>query len=236
MWVKVEAKRKSEGQKFVVRCATETAGQKVTEERAAVGAAAARRAAEMLGGSLNVTATVYGADAEGEFIYGVYEPSEGAGEESSPVIKRLFAESAAASLTLKDRLIADIPEDSIRGFASLAASVGYIASQHKQAKRTGTPRIGYATLFRIFCGEGEPAVLSLPANEATLALLSRKLCELPGWLWLSEIDALGAAECRRSIRASRPARSRSTSTASCAFCGRARCFAASRRPAAGSSC
>src|ERR1035441_10570665 len=108
MWVKLEGKRRSEGQKFVVRCASEAAGQKVVEERPAVGAAAARRAAEMLGGSLNVTATIYGADADGEFIYGVCEPSDGAGEASSPVIKRLFAESAAASLTLKDQLIADI--------------------------------------------------------------------------------------------------------------------------------
>ena len=74
MWVKLEGKRRSEGQKFVVRCASEAAGQKVMEERPAVGAAAARRAAEMLGGSLNVTATVYGADDHGEFVYGVYEP------------------------------------------------------------------------------------------------------------------------------------------------------------------
>jgi hypothetical protein len=37
-------------------------------------------------------------------------------------------------------------------------------------------------------------MLSLPANEATLALLSRRLCELPGWLWLSELEGLGVAE------------------------------------------
>ena len=159
-----------------------------------MGAAAARKTAEMLGASLNVTATVYGADAAGEFVYGVYEPSDGAAEASSPIIKRLFAESAAASLSLKDQLIADMPEDSIRGFASLAASLGYLASQHKQAKRSSAPRIGYATLFRIFCGDGEPGILSLAANEATLALLSRRLCELPGWLWLSELDGLGVAE------------------------------------------
>jgi AAA+ superfamily predicted ATPase len=194
MWVKVEGKRRSEGQKFVVRCASETAGQKVTEERSVIGAAAARRAGEMLAASLNVTATVYGADEQGEFVYGVCEASDGAGEASSPVIKRLFAESAAASLSLKDQLIADIPEDSIRGFASLAASLGYIASQHKQAKRSGAPRINYATLFRIFCGDEEPGMLSLAANDATLALLSRRLCELPGWLWLSELEGLGVAD------------------------------------------
>jgi energy-coupling factor transporter ATP-binding protein EcfA2 len=194
MWFKVEGKRGSKGQKFVVRCASETTGQKVVEERPVVGAAAARRAAEMLGASLNVTATVYGADDHGEFVHGVYEPSDGAGEVSSPIIKRLFAESAAASLSLKDQLITEIPEDSIRGFASLAASLGYFVSQHKQVKRSGAPRIGYATLFRVFCGGGEPGVLSLPANEATLALLSRRLCEMPGWLWLNELAGLGVAE------------------------------------------
>ena len=194
MWFKLEGRRGSKGQKFVVRCASETAGQNVAEERPVVGAAAARRAAEMLAASLNVTATVYGADEQGEFVYGVCEASDGAGEAASPVIKRLFAESAAASLSLKDRLIADVPEDAIRGFASLAASLGYLASQHKQAKRSGAPRIGYATLFRIFCGEGAPGTLSLAANDATLALLSRRLCETPGWLWLSELDGLGAAD------------------------------------------
>ena len=152
-----------------------------------MGAAAARRAAEMLGASLNVTATVYGADDEGEFVYGVFEPSDGAGEASAPSSSACSANSAAASLSLKDQLIAEIPEDSIRGFASLAASLGYFVSQHKQVKRSGASRIGYATLFRVFCGDGEPGVLSLPANEATLALLSRRLCEMPGWVWLSEI-------------------------------------------------
>ena len=46
----------------------------------------------------------------------------------------------------------------------------------------------------MFCGAGEPGVLSLSANEATLALLSRRLCETPGWLWLSEITGAGVAE------------------------------------------
>ena len=101
---------------------------------------------------------------------------------------------AAASLSLKDQLIAEIPEDSIRGFASLAASLGYLVTQHKQVKRSGDPQIGYATLFRVFCGGGEPGVLSLPANEATLALLSRRLFEMPGWVWLSEIAGAGVAE------------------------------------------
>jgi hypothetical protein len=194
MWFKVESKRRSEDRRFVVRCTSETAGQTVVEERPIVGAAAARRAAETLGASLNVTATVYGADEQGEFVYGVFEPLAGAGEASSPVIKRLFSDSAAASLSLKDQLIAEIPEDSIRGFASLAASLGYFVTQHKQVKRANAARIGYATLFKVFCGDGEPDVLSLSANQATLALLSRRLCETPGWVWLSEITGAGVSE------------------------------------------
>ena len=124
----------------------------------------------------------------------MFEPSDGAGAAASPVIKRLFSESTAASLSLKDQLIAEIPEDSIRGFASLAASLGYFVSQHKQVKRSGAPKIAYATLYRIFCGGGEPGVLSLPANEATLALLSRRLCDKPDWVWLSELSGVGVAD------------------------------------------
>ena len=171
MWFKVENKRTSKGQKFLVRCASEIAGQKVIEERPAQGVAAARRAAELLAGSLNMTATVYGADAEGEFVYGVHEVSNGAGDASSPIIRRLYAESAAASLSLKDQLLADIPEETIRGFASLAASLGYLVSQHKHVKRSSAPYVAYTTLFRIFCGGESPGMLSLPSDDATLALL-----------------------------------------------------------------
>jgi hypothetical protein len=110
MWFKVEHKRSSVGQKFVVRCNSEIAGARIVEERPAQGTAAARKAAEILASTLNVTATVYGLDAKGEFVYGVYEAEGGAAAAASPLIKRLFAESAAASLTLKDQLLADIPE------------------------------------------------------------------------------------------------------------------------------
>jgi ATPase family protein associated with various cellular activities (AAA) len=110
MWVKVDNKRSSSGQKYVVRCNSEIAGTRVIEERPAKGVAAARKTAEILASSLNVTATVYGTDAEGEFVYGVYEVAEGAGSAQSAVIKRLFAESAAASLSFKDQLLANIPE------------------------------------------------------------------------------------------------------------------------------
>jgi AAA+ superfamily predicted ATPase len=194
MWIKVEGKRGSKGQQFVIRCASKTVGQNAVEERKVLGAAAARKTAETLAASLNVAATVYGADAKGEFVYGVYEPSDNAGEAISPVIKRLFEESTAASLAQKDRLISDIPEDSIRGFASLAASLGYLASQHKQAKRSGDVRIGYGTLFRVFCGAADVGIVSLPASDAALALLSRRLSEMPGWLWLSEVAGVGVAE------------------------------------------
>src|ERR1700687_2573741 len=91
MWFKVEEKRASIGQKFVVRCTSEIAGKSVVEERPARGTAAARKAAEVLATSLNMTATVYGKDANGEFVYGGYEVSEGAAEASHSLIKRLFA-------------------------------------------------------------------------------------------------------------------------------------------------
>jgi hypothetical protein len=79
MWFKVENKRNSTGQKFLVRCNSEIAGNQVIEERPAKGTTAARKTAEILASSLNVTATVYGADSAGEFVYGVYEVSEGGG-------------------------------------------------------------------------------------------------------------------------------------------------------------
>ena len=111
MWFKVENKRSSIRQKFVVRCDSDIAGTRVVEERPAQGSAAARKAAEILASTLNVTATVYGTDADGEFVYGVYEIANGADTASSPLIKKLFAESAAASLAFKDQLLADIPEE-----------------------------------------------------------------------------------------------------------------------------
>jgi len=85
MWFKVEQKRSSAGQKFVVRCDSEIAGARVIEERPAQGVAAAKRAAEILASTLNLTATVYGTDANGEFIYGVFEVAEGAADASSPL-------------------------------------------------------------------------------------------------------------------------------------------------------
>ena len=194
MWFKIEDKRSSTGQKYVVRCTSEIAGKSVVEERPAQGTAAARKAAEVLAGSLNMTATVYGKDANGEFVYGVYEVSEGASEASNPLIKRLYAESAAASLALKDQLLADIPEDAIKGFAAMASALGYLVAQHKEIKRSTRPQITYSTLFRIFCGTSEPNILSLPADDATSALLSRRLSEMPGWMWLSELSGIGLAE------------------------------------------
>src|ERR1700742_364643 len=182
MWFRVENKRQSIGQKFVVRCMSEIAGSRIAEEREVKGTATARKTAEILASSLNVTATVYGTDADGEYVYGVFEVAEGAAEATSAVIKKLFAESAAASLTFKDQLLADIPEDAIKGFAAMSAALGYIVTQHKQIKRAGTPQISYAALFRFFWGEGEPTTISLPAADATIALLTQKLAHEPGWM------------------------------------------------------
>lgn len=194
MWFKIENKRASIGQKYIVRCTSDIAGGPLVEERPAQGTAAARKAAELLATTLNVTATVYGTDATGEFVYGVHEVADGAAAASSPLIKRLFAESTAASLALKDQLLADIPEDTIKGFAALAASLGYLVAQHKSIKRSATPQISYAALFRILCGPEESTTLSLPADDATIALLSRHLSETDGWMWLSELTGIGIGE------------------------------------------
>lgn len=194
MWFKVENARSSIGQKFVVRCNTDMGGNRVIEERPAKGVTAARRTAEILASSLNVTATVYGTDAAGEFVYGVYEVADGAASATNPIIKQLFAESVAASLALRDQLLANIPADTIKGFASMSAALGYIVAQHKQIKRSAAPQISYSTLFRIFCGEGEPSTLSLPSDDATIAILTQKLADMPGWMWLSDLTGVGAAD------------------------------------------
>ncbi|QPF92414.1 ATP-binding protein [Bradyrhizobium commune] len=204
MWFKVEQERSSTGQKYAVRCNSEIAGKPVIEERLVKGVTEARKTAEILASSLNVTATVYGTDADGEFVYGVYEVSEGAAVASDPLIKKLYAESAAASLTLRDQLLAEIPEDTIKGFATMSAALGYIVAQHKQIKRSATPQIGYSTLFRIFCGGKDPSTLSLSTDDATIAILTRKLADIPGWMWLSELPGLGSAERNAVIPAWRP--------------------------------
>ena len=204
MWFRVEHKRQSRAQKFIVRCMAEMAGSRVAEEREVKGTTAARKTAEILASSLNVTATVYGTDADGEFVYGVFEVAESAAGATSAVIKKLFAESTAASLTFKDQLLADIPEETIKGFAAMSAALGYIVTQHKQIKRTGTPQVSYTALFRIFCGEGEPSTISLPAADATIALLTQKLADMPGWMWLSELSGLGSEDRSAVVPSMRP--------------------------------
>jgi AAA+ superfamily predicted ATPase len=194
MWFKVENARVSIGQKYLVRCSSEIGGKRIVEERPTKGVVAARKTAEILATTLNVTVTVYGTDSQGEFVYGVHEVADGAASATSPLIKQLFAESAAASLAFKDQLLADIPEDTIKGFASMSAALGYLVAQHKQIKRAATPQISYATLFRIFCGAGDPSTLSLPADDATIAILTQKLADMPGWMWLSELPGVGAAD------------------------------------------
>ena len=109
MWFKVESKRSSLGQKFVVRCNSEIAGSRVVEERPAKGATAARRTAEILASTLNVTATVYGTDAKGEFVYGVYEVADGAASASSPLIKQLFAEIGGRLLGIQRSVAREYP-------------------------------------------------------------------------------------------------------------------------------
>jgi hypothetical protein len=64
----------------------------------------------------------------------------------------------------------------------MASALGYIVAQHKSAKRTRTPVITYSTLFRIFCGGETPSTYSLPADDATIALLGQKLSDMEGWM------------------------------------------------------
>jgi hypothetical protein len=101
MWFKVEHKRSSVGQKFVVRCNSEIGGSSVREEREVKGTIAARKTAEILASSLNVTATVYGTDADGEFVYGVYEVADGAANATnargSPAARRNIWRQATCS-------------------------------------------------------------------------------------------------------------------------------------------
>jgi AAA+ superfamily predicted ATPase len=206
MWFKIENKRLSAGQRYKVRATTEIAGKAVAEERAVQGVTAARKSAELLATTLNSTATVYGNDSDGEFVYGVFEIQDSAADAASPLIKKLFAESAAASLSFKDQLLADIPEDTIRGFASLAASLGYFVAQHKQIKRSSTNQFGYATLFRVFCGSDDASMLTLPANDAAIALLTHKLCDMPGWTCVTELNSAGTAERKAIMPGTTPAK------------------------------
>lgn len=194
MWFKVEDTRSSSGQRYVVRCTSEMGGKSMVEERPVQGAPAARKAAEVLASSMNVTATVYGKDKDGEFVYGVYELADGAGEATNPLIKKLFAQSAAASLSFKDQLLADIPTETIKGFAALSSALGYVVAQHKSVKRSTSPQITYATLFRVFCGSDNPSTYSVPADDATLALLGQKLSDMPGWMWLADLSGVGTAD------------------------------------------
>jgi hypothetical protein len=204
MWFKIDDKRACIGQAYVVRCVSDVAGRPVTEERAAKGAAAARKAAELLAASLNAAATVYGRDADGEFVYGVEEVAEGASQSTDPLIKRLYAETAAASLHFRDQLMADIPDDTIKGFAALSASLGYIVAEHKKAKRSSTPHISYAALFRILCGPEPSTSATLPCDDATIALLTRSLPARPGWMCLSELHGLGNEQTKTILNNVRP--------------------------------
>jgi AAA+ superfamily predicted ATPase len=141
--------------------------------------------------TLSAPATVYGRDEQGEFVYGVEEVAEGAAQATDPFVKKLYAEAAAASLHFRDQLIADIPEQTIKGFAAMAAALGYIVTEHKKAKRTSAPSITYAALFRILCGPEPCTTISLAADDATLALLSKSIEHRAGWLCVSEIHGMG---------------------------------------------
>jgi AAA+ superfamily predicted ATPase len=46
------------------------------------------------------------------------------------------------------------------------------------------------------CGGTDPSVVSLDADDATVALLTKKLAEMPGWTWLSELKGPGSQDRR----------------------------------------
>lgn len=204
MWFKLEDKRTAVGQAYTIRCFRDVAGQTITDEQTVKGVTAARKTAELLATSLNTAATVYARDAVGEFAYGVYDVTNDPAAASSPLVRRLYADATLATLDLKDRLLADIPEETIRGFATLAAALGYFVEQHKAVKRASRPQISYAALFRTLCGGGESTCVTLPANDATLALLGRRLSETPGWMWLEELGGLGSQDRQVIVQHHRP--------------------------------
>src|SRR5208282_6505253 len=45
-----------------------------------------------------------------------------------------------------------------------------------------------------FCGGSDPSTISLSADDATIAILTRKLEEMPDWMWLSELPGVGVAD------------------------------------------
>lgn len=128
----------------------------------------------------------------------------GAGNTTDPLIKRLYAESAAASLHFRDQMMADIPEEVIKGFAALSASLGYIVAEHRKAKHLSTPQITYAALFRVLCGSEPSMSVSLPADEATIALLTRTLGTREGWMWLSELKGIGSPKTKTVVNSALP--------------------------------
>ena len=194
MWFKINDERTAAGGAYTVRCITEIAGQSVVEERAVKGVLNARKTAESLSATLNAPATVYGRDGQGEFVYGVEEVADGAAQATDPVVKRLYAEAASASVHFRDQLMADIPEQTIKGFAAMAAALGYIVTEHKKAKRSSVPNITYAALFRILCKPEPCATISLEADDATIALLTKSLEHQAGWLCVSEVHGMGNAQ------------------------------------------
>ena len=180
MWFKVESKRGSTGQKFVVRCASRLQARpwwrnaRCRRRCRPQGRGAARRQPERDGDGLRRR-------PPGRVHLRRLRAERRRGRGASPVIKRLFTESAAASLSLKDQLIAESPKDSIRGFASLAASLGYFVSptQAGEALRRAANRLRDAVsrvLRRRRTGRPESSGQRGDAGAAR-----RKLCETPGW-------------------------------------------------------
>jgi hypothetical protein len=71
------------------------------------------------------------------------------------------------------------------------------ASRHHVARRD-------VELFCIFCRDGDPSTLSLPADDATIAILTQKLADMSEWMWLSELPGVGVADRGAVIPRMRP--------------------------------
>ena len=163
-----------------------------------------RRTAELLATSLNTTATVYGTDAEGEFVYGVYEIAEGAGICRQPSdqasVRRVHGGVTGAQGSTAGRH----PGGRHPGicFNGCRAWLPCGSAQAAQANRDHARR-----LFDIvphLLRRQRPSILSLPADDATIALLTRTLGRAAGWTCLTELKGAGASDRNAVIMSNQP--------------------------------
>ena len=176
MWFKINDERTAAGCAYTVRCITEIAGQSVRNVLWQGSFTTRAKPPSPCGRALDVARNRYGRDGQGEFVYGVEEVADGAAQATDPVVKRLYAEAASVSVHFRDPLMAAIPEQTIKGFAAMAAALGNIVTEHKKAKRSSDAQRSPTRRCSVFSGHPEPcAAISLDADDATIALLTKSL-------------------------------------------------------------